>query len=299
MTRILLTGRNGQVGYELHRALTPLGEIIALDRDALDLASPDAIRAKVREIQPQIIVNAAAYTAVDRAEAEPELAMQVNGIAPGVLAEEARRLGALLVHYSTDYVFDGTKDRPYVESDAPGPLSAYGRGKLAGDQAIQTVDPIHYIFRTSWIYAARGHNFLSTMLRLAGERSELRIVNDQIGAPTWARFLAEATVRVLEQVSMDADRAREKRGLYNLTASGQTSWFGFAEAIFAEASGALGLRAPKLIPIPSSEYPVPARRPANSRLDNSRFIQTFDLNPPSWDALLKACLRELVSTKSS
>jgi dTDP-4-dehydrorhamnose reductase len=299
MRRILLTGKSGQVGFELCRALAPLGKVVALEEHELDLASPDAIRRKVAEVRPQIIVNAAAYTAVDRAESEPDRAMKVNGVAPGILAEEARRLGAALVHYSTDYVFDGTKDGPYVENDAPNPLNAYGRSKLAGDQAIQAVDAHYYIFRTSWIYAARGHNFLNTMLRLARERSELRIVNDQIGAPTWARFLADATAHVLGQALTAQGLPRDKRGLYNLTASGHTSWFGFAEAIFAEAGRAAGQRVPKLIPIPTSEYPVPARRPANSRLDNSRFIRSFGLHPPSWDTLLKACLRELASTKSS
>lgn len=298
MPRILVTGKSGQVGFELCRALAPLGEVIALDEHELDLASPDAIRAKVRELKPEIIVNAAAYTAVDRAESEPDLAMNVNGFAPGVLAEEARRLGALLVHYSTDYVFDGNKSGAYTETDTPNPLSAYGRSKLAGDQAIQASGASHYIFRTSWVYAARGHNFLNTMLRLARERTELRIVNDQIGAPNWARFLAEVTARVLGNVSADADLAREKRGLYNLTTSGHTSWFGFAEAIFGEASGALERRTPKLIPISSSEYPAPACRPANSRLDNSKFIESFGLNPPRWESLLKECMQELEGTKS-
>ena len=291
-SRILLTGKNGQIGFELCRALAPLGEVVAPDEHELDLASPDAIRGKVREVRPRIIVNAAAYTAVDRAESEADLAMKVNGIAPGVLAEEGKRLGALMVHYSTDYVFDGTQDRPYVESDAPNPLNAYGRSKLAGDQAIQAVDAPYYIFRTSWIYAARGHNFLNTMLRLGRERGELRIVNDQIGAPTWARFIAETTARVL-RTSGDADQVRKNGGLYNLTASGAVSWFGFAQAIFAEARGGLGNGIPRIVPVPTSEYPAAARRPLNSRLDNSRFIQTFGLEPPTWAAMLEACMRDM------
>jgi dTDP-4-dehydrorhamnose reductase len=292
MPRILLTGKSGQVGFELCRALTPLGEVIALDEHDLDLASPDAIRVKARELAPQLIVNAAAYTAVDRAESEPDLAMKVNGIAPGVLAEEAKQLGALLVHYSTDYVFDGGKNAPYAETDIPNPLSAYGRSKLAGDQAIQATGVAHYIFRTSWVYAARGHNFLNTMLRLARERTELRIVNDQIGAPTWARFLADTTALVLAEALKDAGLAREKRGLYNLTASGHTSWFGFAEAIFSEAGEVIpNARVPRLIAIPTAEYPLPARRPLNSRLDNSELVKTFGLQPPDWHAMLKACMR--------
>jgi len=194
-------------------------------------------------------------------------------------------------------VFDGTKVGPYSESDEPNPLNTYGRSKLAGDRAIQAVDPPHYIFRTSWVYAARGNNFLNTMLRLARERSEIRIVNDQVGAPTWARFLADTTTRVVGLTLKDSAVAREKRGLYNLTASGHTSWFGFAEAIFSETRGAAAQKLPVLTPISTSQYPVPARRPANSRLDNSKFIQSFGIEPPSWSALLSACLRERESTE--
>jgi dTDP-4-dehydrorhamnose reductase len=293
MLRILLTGKTGQVGFELQRTLAPLGAVIALDAEHLDLASPDAIRKKVREIKPQIIVNAAAYTAVDRAESEPDLAMKLNGIAPGVLAEEAKRLGALMVHYSTDYVFDGTKDSPYIETDTPNPLSVYGRSKLAGDQAIQATGVPHYIFRTSWVYAARGQNFVRTMLRLGRERSELRIVDDQVGAPTWARFIAEATAQVLRQLGDGHKAIGDRAGIYNLTATGAVSWYGFASAIFAEAKVQLGMTPPKLIPITTAEYPLPARRPANSRLDNSRFSVTFGLTPPPWDKMLKLCMKEI------
>jgi dTDP-4-dehydrorhamnose reductase len=294
MARILVTGKSGQVGFELCRALAPLGEVVALDEHELNLASPDAIRGKVREVRPQVIVNAAAYTAVDRAESEPQVAMEVNAIAPGVLAEEAQRLGAMMVHYSTDYVFDGTKDRPYVENDAPNPLGIYGRSKLAGDQAIQATDALYFIFRTSWVYAARGHNFLRTMLRLGGERHELRIVDDQVGAPTWARFVANATARVLGESLRDGNLAREKRGLYNLTASGATSWFGFAQAIFAEVRRIIpDTKVPELIASTTADYPLPARRPLNSRLDNSKAVRTFGLNPPPWDTMLRDCLSEL------
>lgn len=294
MPRILVTGKNGQLGFELCRALAPLGEMVALDEHELNLASPDAIRVKVREVRPQIIVNAAAYTAVDRAESEPELAMKVNGVAPGVLAEEAKRLGALMVHYSTDYVFDGAKDGSYSESDAPNPLGAYGRSKLAGDQAIQAIGAPHYIFRTSWVYAARGHNFVNTMLRLGRERAELRIVNDQIGAPTWARFIADTTAHVLGESLRDEGVARERRGLYNLTASGHTSWFGFAEAIFAEARRIIPLtKIPELIAITTADYPLPARRPANSRLDTSKVTRAFGVTIPHWKAMLAQCACEL------
>jgi len=293
MRRILLTGKNGQVGFELQRTLAPLGAVIALDVEDIDLSSADAIRKKVREIKPQIIVNAAAYTAVDRAESEPDLAMKVNGIAPGVLAEEAKRLGALMVHYSTDYVFDGTQDGPYTETETPNPLSVYGRSKLAGDQAIQAAGVPHYIFRTSWVYAARGQNFVRTMLRLGRERSELRIVDDQVGAPTWARFIAEATAQVLRQLGDGSKAIGDRSGIYNLTATGAISWFGFASAIFAEARARLGMSPPKLIPITTAEFPLPARRPANSCLENSKLTRTFGLTPPDWKTMLTACMRDM------
>jgi dTDP-4-dehydrorhamnose reductase len=206
--RILLTGKNGQVGAELQRALPVLGEVIALGRQDLDLASPDVLRRTVRDTKPDVIVNAAAYTAVDRAESEPELAAAVNGNAPGILAEEAQRSGAFLVHYSTDYVFDGTKDTPYTEDDTPNPLNAYGRSKLAGENAIRASGVSHYIFRTSWVYAAHGHNFLNTILRLARERRELKIVDDQTGAPTWARTIADITTQALESEPRAGNGAR-------------------------------------------------------------------------------------------
>ncbi|MDH3288396.1 MAG: dTDP-4-dehydrorhamnose reductase [Betaproteobacteria bacterium] len=293
MRRILLTGKSGQVGWELQRTLAPLGEVVALDVQDVDFASPDAIREKVREIKPQILVNAAAYTAVDRAESEPDLAMKVNGVAPGVLAEEANRLDALLVHYSTDYVFDGTKNGPYTETDAPNPLSVYGRSKLAGDQAIQATGVPHYIFRTSWVYAARGQNFVRTMLRLGREQTALRIINDQVGAPTWAHFIAEATAQVLGQMIKNPDLMQDRTGIYNLTAAGAVSWFGFADAIFAEAKARLGMTPPKLIPITTAEYPLPARRPANSRLDTSKLTRVFGLTPAPWETVLTSCMRQL------
>ncbi|HKA38999.1 MAG TPA: dTDP-4-dehydrorhamnose reductase [Burkholderiales bacterium] len=295
MTTILLSGKNGQVGWELQTALSRLGPVIALDRGGMDLANPDSIRRAIRDAEPQIIVNAAAYTAVDKAETEPDLAMQVNGIAPGVMAQEAKRLRAVLVHYSTDYVFDGTKKQPYVEDDPPNPLSQYGRSKLAGEQAIASSGATHLIFRTSWVYAARAHNFLRTILRLARERNELRIVNDQVGAPTWARFIAEATAQVLRQVGDGHKPIADHAGIYNLTGTGAVSWYGFASAVFAEAKAQLGVTPPKLIPITTAEYPLPARRPANSRLDNSRLVATFGLTPPPWDKMLKLCMKEIAS----
>ena len=280
--RILLTGRNGQVGWELERTLGPLGEVIAFDHSGLDLAKPDEIVARVREVKPDIIVNPAAYTAVDKAESEPDLAMAINGIAPGIFAEEAKRIGALLVHYSTDYVFDGEKDGPYVETDAPNPLSVYGASKLAGERAIAASGADHLIFRTSWVYANRGKNFLLTILRLAKEKPELRVVADQFGAPTWARDIATATALVLARRPAGAEIWS---GIYHLTAAGRTTWHGFAQKIVELA----GLSTP-VAAIPVSEYPTPARRPRNSVLDHSKAESSFGLKLPSWDAAASRCL---------
>jgi len=289
-SRILLTGSNGQVGRALRQTLAPLGTVVALSRDALDLADPDAIRKTVRDSQPTLIINAAAYTAVDRAEAEPELAMAVNGIAPGVLAEEAKRLGAVLVHYSTDYVFDGSKSTAYSEADTPNPLNVYGKTKLAGEQAVQAVSSAHYILRTSWVYAAEGANFLNTILRLAREHRELRIVDDQTGAPTWASPIATMTVQMLAfGIKGLAD---PPYGLYHLTASEAVTWFGFAQAILAEAEKTLSISAPKLVPITTAEYPLPAPRPANSRLDNTRLAKTFSIRPEPWQKMLGQCMQK-------
>jgi dTDP-4-dehydrorhamnose reductase len=291
--RILITGSNGQVGWELQRALCPLGEVIAVDRKRMDLASPDAIRETIRSVKPGIIVNAAAYTAVDKAESEPELAMAINGIAPGIIAEEARRLECFLIHYSTDYVFDGTKDVAYLEADTPKPLSAYGRSKLAGELAIQSAGVPHYIFRTSWIYSNRGHNFLRTILRLARERDELRVVDDQMGAPTWARALAESTALALAQAltaqGLRLAHLNETSGLYHVTAQGRVSWYGFAKAIL---DGAASGKAITLLPIATSAYPLPARRPANSSLSNSKFANTFGFALPAWGTTLRLCLEK-------
>lgn len=285
MKKILITGANGQVGWELQSefSFTP-AQIFAFDRSTLDLANPDAIRNVIREVKPNIILNAGAYTAVDLAEKEQDLAMAINGNAPGILAEEAKKINALLVHYSTDYVFDGSSSHPYKEVDATNPLNAYGKSKLAGEQAIQAVDCHHYIFRTSWVYGNRGKNFLLTMLKLGAERDQLKIVEDQIGAPTWCHAIAETT-KVILQGKHDA------WGLYNLTNQGSTSWLGFATAIFKQASLTRpGFVPPVLSGIPSSAYPTPAKRPHNSRLCPNKFQKTFGLMLPNWDHALNQCL---------
>lgn len=286
--RLLVLGRTGQVGFELERALAPLGEVVALDRERADLARPETLRALVRELSPRAIVNAAAYTAVDKAEQEEALALRVNGEAPGVLAEEASRSGALLVHYSTDYVFDGTKTGAYVESDATAPLNAYGRTKLAGERAIQAAGGAHLIFRTSWVYGARGHNFYLTMRRLLRERSEVRVVADQVGAPTWSRTIAEATAQALAQLLAPGAEpaAQAASGIYHLAAAGETSWCGFAAAILALHPPPEGAVPPRLVPIPTRDYPTPARRPLNSRLDCGKLRARFGVALPGWqDAL--------------
>ncbi len=283
--RILLTGGGGQVGHELARTLASLGEVRALDRAALDLADPAAIRDACRSLAPGLIVNAAAYTAVDRAETEPGLAEAVNGRAPGILAAEARRLDAVLVHYSTDYVFDGASRRPYLEEDPAAPLNAYGRSKLSGERAIAGSGCKHLVFRTSWVYGPRGRNFLATMLALAAVREEVRVVDDQRGAPTSSLFLAEATARALRAIPA----AGVASGIYHLSAAGETTWAGFARAIFARAAARPGFRAPRVVPIPSSEYPTPARRPRYSVLSHRKFAAAFGFAPGSWEAQLDAC----------
>ncbi|MBZ0096880.1 MAG: dTDP-4-dehydrorhamnose reductase [Sulfuricella sp.] len=287
--KILLTGKNGQVGWELQRTLATLGEVVAFDREGMDLANPDSILIAIRAVRPDLIVNAAAYTAVDKAESEHELAMAINGIAPGIMAEEAKRLGAAMIHYSTDYVFDGTKTSPYTEEDTPNPLSVYGKTKLAGEQAIQAAGISHLIFRTSWVYGARGRNFLLTILRLAKERDELRIVVDQIGAPTWSRMIAEATAQILAQAYSPMSHhpllIAEVSGIYNLTAAGRTSWFGFTQAILENAQ--MGTQ---VIPIPTSDYPLPAPRPLFSLLSSDKLSKTFGMKLPPWEDALALCM---------
>ncbi|WP_053568667.1 dTDP-4-dehydrorhamnose reductase [Caballeronia cordobensis] len=288
---ILVTGVNGQVGFELRRSLQGLGRVVALDRAALDLADPASIRACVRSLKPAVIVNPAAYTAVDQAESDAAAARAINVQAPALLAEEAKRLDALLVHYSTDYVFDGAGTHAYREDDATAPQNVYGATKLEGEQAIAASGASHLVFRTSWVYGLRGRNFLLTMLKLGRERDELRVVADQIGAPTWSATIAALTASVIAQGVANrtdfADWAREKSGVFHLTSSGSTSWAGFAEAIFAEAQLE---HPPRVIPIPSSDYPTPARRPSNSRLDGAKLARTFGLVAPDWREALALCL---------
>jgi dTDP-4-dehydrorhamnose reductase len=278
----------------LQRTLSNLGEVVALGSKAMNLADANAVRQKVREIAPHIIVNPAAYTAVDKAESEDELASAVNAVAPGVLAEEADKLGALLVHYSTDYVFNGSGTTPWREDDACDPLNAYGATKLAGERAIQATGCRHLIFRTSWVYGARGSNFLLTMRRLMRERLELKIVADQIGAPTWCRDLAEATAQVLSQIHSPASGFGEVEpwGVYNMTNAGETSWHGFAQAIQALDAPDETRASAHLFPIPSSEYPTPAKRPLNSRLNNDKLEQTFGLRLQDWRAALALCMEQ-------
>jgi dTDP-4-dehydrorhamnose reductase len=287
---LLLFGKNGQVGFELRRTLAPLDRVVALDVPEVDFTSPDSIRGCVHETRPSIIVNAAAYTAVDRAESESDRAYQINAIAPGILAEEARRIGALLIHFSSDYVHPGTKNTPSLEDDAAGPLSAYGKSKLAGDIAIQQSGCAHYIFRPCWVYGARAGNFMLTMMRLAREREELRVVRDQVGAPTWSRLIAEATALVLKQTS-SAEAARPYQGVYHLCASGSTSWHGFAKAIIHRMP-ADAKKCPAVEPISTCDYPTPARRPAYSVMSCAKLQRAFGLSLPHWEETLDLVLED-------
>lgn len=282
--RFLVTGANGQLGFELQRALAPLGEVVACGRDACDLSNPDSIRAAIRAAKPDMIFSAGAYTAVDKAESEPDLARAVNATAPGILGEEAAKLGALVFHYSTDYVFDGTKPSAYREEDATNPLGVYGKTKLVGEKALAASGAAHLIFRTSWVFGAHGKNFIKTILRLASSRDELRIVADQFGAPTGAALLADASAHIAARYRRDG-RENFPFGLYHLAASGETSWHGFAQHIVAKAAAAnspLQATIDRILPIPAAEYPTPAARPANSRLDTSKFRTVFGLHLPDW-----------------
>ncbi|MGY3023084.1 dTDP-4-dehydrorhamnose reductase [Pseudomonas lurida] len=286
--RILITGQHGQVSRELQRHLQGLGELIVLGRDQLDLANPDQIRQQVRAHRPDLIINAAAHTAVDQAQSEPEVAFAINATAPGVLAEEAKALGIPLIHYSTDYVFDGSKPAPYTEADTPNPLGVYGQSKLAGEQAIAAVGGEHLILRTSWVYSSHGKNFLLTMQRLLQDKPQMRIVADQIGAPTWAGSIASSTRTLIER--WQAGEPGEW-GVYHLTAGGETSWFGFAQAI-GEHLRQQGKACADLEPIPSSAYPTPAKRPLNSRLDCTRLQQQWHVSQPHWQDALRECLAQ-------
>ena len=292
---ILLTGRDGQVGWELQRTLAPLGRIVAPERKALDLADLDQMRQLVRRTHPDVIVNAAAYTAVDQAEDEPDLANLINGEAPGVLAEESARCGALLVHYSTDYVFDGGASRPYNEQDQPAPLGAYGHSKLIGENRIRDSEAQALILRTAWVYASRGRNFLRTIQRLARERDELSIVDDQRGAPTWARLIAEATGQLLcllqDGSRRQATFARERTQLYHITCGGETTWFGFAAEILRQMRDA-DRHAPlaALRPITTAEYRSRAARPCYSVLSCERLARDFSVALPDWKSAVELCM---------
>jgi len=300
--RVLVTGSRGQVGAELVRALEGRAQVVAHDRTTLDLAKPAQIAARIREARPQVVVNAAAYTAVDRAEAEPERARAVNAIAPRVIAEEAKRAGALVIHFSTDYVFDGAKARPYVEADAARPLNVYGLTKLEGEQAVAASGCPHVILRTSWVYGPHGTNFMLTMLRLAAAKTELRVVDDQRGAPTSSTELARATLALFTRGerygvigSSDVARVTQASGLYHASAAGETTWCGFAQAIFASRARQMGERfsAPRLIAIPTSEYPTPARRPANSLLSSAKLAKVFGVELADWRQGLEEALSAL------
>ncbi|HWU84258.1 MAG TPA: dTDP-4-dehydrorhamnose reductase [Rhodocyclaceae bacterium] len=293
--RILLTGKRGQLGTELQRSLASLGELVAVDHAELDLADAEAIRKTVREVRPRLIVNAGAYTAVDKAESEPDLAAAVNAVASGVLGEEAARCGAWVIHYSTDYVFDGRAEHPYREDDAPHPLSSYGRSKLAGEQALQTALAQHLILRTSWVLGPHGANFARTMLRLAAERDSLKVVADQWGAPTSAILLADLTAQLVRQNYMEGE-TNFPFGLYHVTASGETNWCDYARFVIAEAQAAgrsLRLGPAEVEPISSAEYPLPTPRPANSRLNTEKFRTTFGLPLPHWEDGVRQVLQQV------
>ncbi len=295
--KILLFGKGGQVGWELQRSLAPLGEVVALDHDSSDycgnFGNLTGLVDTVRELKPDLIVNAAAHTAVDQAEGEPELVRSLNALAPGVLAQEAARLDAWLVHYSTDYVFDGSGSRAWTETDAPAPLNVYGQTKLEGEQLIQAAGARHLIFRTSWVYAARGANFAKTMLRLAQERERLTVIDDQFGAPTGAELLADVTAHAIRQVLQRPGDG----GLYHLVAGGETSWCGYANYVLSQARLAqptLKMRTSEVVPVPSSAFQTSARRPHNSRLDTRKLQTTFGLSLPPWQQGVARMLAEIL-----
>jgi dTDP-4-dehydrorhamnose reductase len=294
--KILLTGKNGQLGFELQRALAPLGEVVAVGTQDCDLADADALRDLVRRVAPDVIVNPAAYTAVDKAESDESTARAVNAVAPAVLGEEGAKLGALVLHYSTDYVFDGTKQGAYAETDAPAPQSVYGRTKLEGEQGLAAANPRHLILRTSWVVGAHGGNFAKTMLRLAGERERLTVVADQFGAPTSAALLADVTAHLVRQHAQARDTGFPY-GTYHVAAGGETSWHGYAQFVIGEALAAgktLKATVDAVAPLATEQYPTPAKRPLNSRLDTTRFRTTFDLILPPWQEGVRHVLRQIL-----
>jgi dTDP-4-dehydrorhamnose reductase len=301
--KIVTVGRNGQLAWEANQRFQGMGQIICIGRPELDLLDLNAVRDEIRRIQPTVIVNAAAYTAVDQAESEPEAAMKINSEAPAAMSEEAKRLGALFITYSTDYVFDGKSAVPYRESDPTAPLNVYGASKLSGERAVEAVGGNHLMFRTSWVYGVRGKNFLKTILRLAAERSELRIVDDQVGAPTWSRDLANATKTIIEQLVTKSESENipigealgDRRGIYHMTAGGSVSWCRFAAAILEqiEKRGLSKSTLAKLVPIPSSQFPTPAARPLNSRLCNDKLQNAFGVTLPPWRESMQTVMDEL------
>lgn len=292
MTRILLTGTTGQVGWELRRSLAPLGEILPVSRTQLNLEKPAQVIAAIKTLRPQIVVNPAAYTAVDRAESEPNLAQAINADSVRAMAEACAEIGALLVHYSTDYVFDGLKTTPYVETDAPSPMSVYGHSKLAGEQAITTSGCRHLILRTSWVYGTRGKNFMLTMLKLARERDTLKVVADQFGAPTWSRAIADATAQILHRLP---NGATPPAPLVHLTSAGQTNWHEFASEIVGAGSARGLTRIVPVLPITTAEYPTPAQRPMQSCLSGAIATSIYGVHMPDWRASLELCLDDLAS----
>lgn len=293
--KILLFGKNGQVGWELNRSLQPLGDVVAFGREEADFSNPESLRDVVRKINPDVIINAVAYTSVDKAETDEELAAIINSVAPGILAEEALGLNTLLIHYSTDYVFDGAKKNSYVETDEPKPINVYGRTKLAGEQAIQSSGCDYLIFRTSWVYASRGDNFLLTILKLVKERDQLSIVADQIGSPTSARLIAETTILCLQQVLKERQASVFSSDLYHLTTSGFTSWYGFAEEIVKASNNILDweVKVKDITAILTADYPTPANRPKNSQLALNKLKQAFGVETPDWKKTLELCVEEL------
>jgi dTDP-4-dehydrorhamnose reductase len=295
--KILLIGKNGQVGWELQRSLLPLGQVVAFDHPEIDLGKPASLPAIVRQVRPQVIVNAAAYTAVDKAESEPDVANRVNGDSVGVLAREAAAIGAWMVHYSTDYVFDGTGTRPWTEQDATNPVNAYGRSKLLGEQQLAASGCRHLLFRTSWVYASRGHNFVRTILKLAAERESLRVIADQFGVPTPAELLADVTALAIRQAGSAGSAGDACAGTYHLAPRGETTWHGIAVAVVEAAlagGAALKCTPDRIAAIPTTEYPLPAPRPANSRLVVDRIEGAFGIRCPDWRAHLPRIVAELL-----
>ena len=295
---ILIIGKDGQVGYELLRVMAPLGNVVAMGRSDVNLSDNKSIRTAISNVAPDVIINAAAYTAVDRAEDEPELAMQINGTAPGIMAEEAEKIGALFIHYSTDYIFDGTKENAYTERDIPNPVNIYGASKLAGEVAVRATKANHIILRTSWVYSARGHNFLLSMLKLIRDRDELRVVSDQVGAPTWARTIAERTAQIVSQSLSEIKSGEFKSETYNLSASGKTSWHGFATKIMeiiSEYGKQKLLRTKNISPIGSDEYKTAAQRPKNSCMSTELLEEKYCIKMEKWDLDLKNCLLEILA----